>query len=139
MLLGQRVAKMEEQADDEYEIRQQVRPPPLVGLALPIRFAGCHLNEPAHPLAQKRVHAESLQMISDSEKRLAKAISELDDLVVSRSRVSQRATASRGWCWKLTCPSSCRASNIQAEAEDDLAGSEELANAQQALKLAQPS
>lgn len=31
---------------------------------------------------QRRVHAESLQMIPDSEKRLAKAVEELEALIV---------------------------------------------------------
>ncbi|GAA6009092.1 hypothetical protein JCM11491_005744 [Sporobolomyces phaffii] len=44
--------KMQANGDDEYEVKQA-----------------------------RRIHADSLQMIPDSEKRLAKAISELEELV----------------------------------------------------------
>ncbi|GAA5969914.1 hypothetical protein JCM3765_000367 [Sporobolomyces pararoseus] len=47
-------AKMEADGEDEYEVKQA-----------------------------KKVHADSLQMIPDSEKRLAKAIEELKELVAS--------------------------------------------------------
>ncbi|GAA6007724.1 Rbl2p [Rhodotorula paludigena] len=50
----ERVAQMEDNHDDEYEVRQQ-----------------------------RRVLAESEQMIPDSQKRLAKAITDLDDLLAS--------------------------------------------------------
>lgn len=35
---------------------------------------------------QHRVHADSVQMIPDSEKRLAQAVADLEDLVVSPAR-----------------------------------------------------
>ncbi|KAM0791048.1 hypothetical protein ACM66B_004343 [Microbotryomycetes sp. NB124-2] len=47
-----KVEKMEHNKEDEYEIKQQ-----------------------------RRVHQDSLQMIPDSEKRLQKALAELEDLV----------------------------------------------------------
>ncbi|KDE08175.1 tubulin binding cofactor A [Microbotryum lychnidis-dioicae p1A1 Lamole] len=50
--MASRVEKMEQNNEDEAEIRQQ-----------------------------KRVHAESLAMIPDSEQRLAKAVAELEDLI----------------------------------------------------------
>ncbi|KAL8280275.1 hypothetical protein RQP46_007389 [Phenoliferia psychrophenolica] len=53
-LLLTRVDKMEAEGQDVYEVRQQ-----------------------------RRVHADSLQMIPDSEKRLAKAVDELEALIES--------------------------------------------------------
>lgn len=53
-MLKQRVEKMEAAQEDEYEVRQQ-----------------------------KRVYADSLQMIPDSEKRLEKAILDLQELLAT--------------------------------------------------------
>lgn len=47
-------------------------------------------------MGQKRVHADSLQMIPDSEKRLAKAIQDLEELVVRSNGASSRAASSEG-------------------------------------------
>ncbi|ORY74787.1 tubulin binding cofactor A [Leucosporidium creatinivorum] len=60
-LLKQRADKMEHDGEDVYEVRQQ-----------------------------RRVHADSVQMIPDSEKRLAKAVEELEDLVVRSHRSPPR-------------------------------------------------
>ncbi|BGP19691.1 hypothetical protein JCM10213_001868 [Rhodosporidiobolus nylandii] len=51
---AQKADEMEQRGEDEYEVRQQ-----------------------------RRVAADSAQMIPDSEKRLAKAVAELEDLVAS--------------------------------------------------------
>ncbi|GAA5975592.1 hypothetical protein JCM21900_004795 [Sporobolomyces salmonicolor] len=53
-MLKVRADAMEARGDDEYEVRQQ-----------------------------RKVHADSVQMIPDSEKRLAKAISELEELLAN--------------------------------------------------------
>ncbi|SCV69611.1 BQ2448_2631 [Microbotryum intermedium] len=61
--MASRVDKMEQNNEDEAEIRQQ-----------------------------KRVHAESLAMIPDSEQRLAKAVAELEDLIVSLEEAAEEET-----------------------------------------------
>lgn len=77
---------MEAANEDIYEVRQQVRYRQLCSISpgrdlnfwLMYSWLGCgSCGE------QKRVHADSLQMIPDSEKRLAKAVGELEELVVS--------------------------------------------------------
>ena len=73
-MLKERADKLEEDGEDEYEVRQQVSPV----------FSFSELaRADLGPVQQRRVHADSLQMIPDSEKRLAKAVGELEDLVVS--------------------------------------------------------
>ena len=84
-----RVQSMEAAGEDEYEVRQAVsrRSPSLEPLtdcaSAPLPHAKHWLIFFSRP-AQKRVQAESAQMIPDSEKRLAQAIADLQDLVVCR-------------------------------------------------------
>lgn len=124
-MLGDRVRNMEAEGQDEYEVRQQVRCADADAVTAGRDWAKA---DPFGPRSQKRVHADSLQMIPDSEKRLAKAIEELQELVVRSVAMRTRENLS------LTCLS-LFVLGTQGQNED-LAGMEELAKAKAALEAA---
>lgn len=121
--LKKRADAMEAAGEDEYEVRQQVRS--ACSTRRPQRRQ-LTLHSAMSSLPQRKVQAESQQMIPDTEKRLAKAVAELEELVV-RPRLAPH----------LLCSLLTR-SSPQANAEDELAETEEFKKAEAALKLAKP-
>lgn len=79
LLLKTKADKLEADGEDEYEVRQQVR-----AVRLGARLSsGVEVGaDEMDGQKQRRVEADSVQMIPDSEQRLAKALEELEDLIV---------------------------------------------------------
>jgi tubulin-specific chaperone A len=119
------IEKMEKDAAaDEYEIRQQVRASERAAAVVDVR---ADLGDSS----QRRVLAESERIIPDSEQRLAKAIDDLEDLLV-RPRSVRCSLANPD----LTLTRN--AARVQDSTEDSHGASEEYKKASAAIKLVRP-